>query len=387
MAISIDWPSIQRDRFSPPRGSSPESPLESRHDSLESARVQTLRGLACLLLVAFHTIGSTGASGLHVPDGSWYRQFTDLFVHVRMPLFTFLSGLVYAYRPLGSGLALPFFGKKARRLGVPLIVASTVLYGLHFVMHHPVPPLWRIYIFPYWHLWFVQALLVVFAVLAILEAVGALATFSRFMMVFAFSLGIYLYGPIEGHNGLGLHNATYLLPFFLLGLGAHRYRAILQSRPALIATAACFIVSQGFHTAIVLTHAIAPIDPVADRSAWTLLIGMSSSLCGLQLLPRVRLLERIGGSSYPIYLYHPLFAAAVISGLALLDPLPTSMLFVGAGTAGIVGPMVMEQAARRIPLGELLLEGRWRQPSSTGGGELRRGRGKVRSAESAEMAA
>ncbi|MEA2723355.1 MAG: hypothetical protein QOH59_1126, partial [Gemmatimonadales bacterium] len=36
----------------------------------------------------------------------------------------------------------------------------------------------------------------------------------------------------------------------------------------------------------------------------------------------------------------------------------TSLLFVGAGVAGIVGPMVMQLAARQIPFGQLFLEGR-----------------------------
>jgi peptidoglycan/LPS O-acetylase OafA/YrhL len=390
MASSIDWPSIHLDRLSLPQGSSPEPPLEDRIDSLESARVQTLRGLACLLLVTFHTVGSTAASGLHVPDDSGYREFTNLFVHVRMPLFTFLSGLVYAYRPLRSGQALRFFGKKVRRLGVPLLVASTVLYGLHFAMDHRVPPLsrlWSIYVFPYWHLWFVQALLLVFAALAVLESLGALSTFRRFMMVFAVSLVLYLYGPVERQNVLGLHNATYLLPFFLWGLGAHRYRGLLQTRRALIVTVVCFIVTQGFHSYIVLTNALAPIDPAANRSAWNLLIGMSASLCALQLLPRVRLMERIGGSSYPIYLYHPIFAAAVISGVGAFLTLPTSLLFGGAVAAGIVGPMVMRLAAGQIPLGQLFLEGRWRQLSSTATADVVRGRGAVRSSESTGIAA
>jgi glucan biosynthesis protein C len=361
MTSSIAWPSVPLERLSLPQGSFPDPPLEDRVESLESARVQTLRGLACLLLVAFHTIGSTAASGLHVPDDSRYREFTNLFVHLRMPLFTFLSGLVYAYRPLRSGQALRFLGKKVRRLAVPLVVASTVLYGLHFAMHHRVPPLslmWSIYVFPYWHLWFVQALLLVFAALVVLESLGALSTVRRFMMVFALSLVLYLFGPFERQNVLGLQNATYLLPFFLWGLGAHRYRGLLQTRRALIATVVCFIVTQGFHSYIVLTRALAPIDPVATRSALHLLIGMSASLWALQLVPRVRLMEQIGGSSYPIYLYHPLFVAAVMSGAGAQLTFPTSLLFVGAGAAGIVGPIVMELAARQIPFGQLLLEGR-----------------------------
>ena len=196
MSNSIAWRNTRSERLSIPQGSPSEPLLDVRRESLESARVQTLRGTACLLLVAFHTVGSTAASGLHVPDGSPYREFTNLFAHVRMPLFTFLSGLVYAYRPLRAGHALQFSGKKVCRLGLPFIVASTLLYCLNFAMHRGVPPLlqmWTIYVFPYKHLWFVQALLLVFVALVVLESLGALSTFPRFMLVFAVSVGLYAY--------------------------------------------------------------------------------------------------------------------------------------------------------------------------------------------------
>jgi fucose 4-O-acetylase-like acetyltransferase len=361
MTSSIAWRNIRIERLSMAQGSSGEPLLDAGGDSLESDRVQTLRGIACLLLVAFHTIGSTAASGLHVLDDSPYRVFTNLFVHVRMPLLAFLSGLVYAYRPLRAGHALEFSGKKLRRLGIPLIVASTLLYCLHFAMHHEVPPLshmWTIYVFPYWHLWFVQALLVVFAALVVLESLGALSTFNRFLLVFALSVGLYWYGPSESQNIMGLHNATYLLPFFLWGLAAHRYRDRLHHRRVLIAAVPCFIVTQGFHAYIVLTQALAPIDPIVHRSAMNLLIGLSASLCALQLLPRVRLMEKIGESSYTIYLYHPVFVAGVLFAAGAQVASSTGLLFVLAGFAGIVGPMLMERGARQIPGAQLLLEGR-----------------------------
>jgi glucan biosynthesis protein C len=359
MSNSIGWQNIRIERLS--ISPAPREPLpEVRRDSLESARVQTLRGIACLLLVAFHTVGATAASGLHVADVSAYRVFTNLFVHVRMPLFTFLSGLVYAYRPLHAGQALQFSGKKLRRLGLPFIVASTLLYCLNTAMHHEAPPLlqmWTIYLFPFKHLWFVQALMLVFAALVLLESLGALSTFPRFMLVFALSLGLYSYGPFEQHNVFSLHSATYLLPFFLGGLGAHRYRDLLQRRRVLIATVLCFLVTQGLHTYIVLTRALAPIVPTEDRSGLHLLIGLSAGLGALQLLPRVRLLERIGGSAYPIYLYHPLFVAAVFFAAGASVAPSTGLLFVLGGVAGLGGPMLMERGARQIPGGQLLLEG------------------------------
>src|SRR5688572_22268206 len=65
-------PVIRLDRLVLPRETSPTPP--------QDGKVQTLRGVACLLLVAFHAVGSSAASGLHVPDGSAYREFTNLFV-------------------------------------------------------------------------------------------------------------------------------------------------------------------------------------------------------------------------------------------------------------------------------------------------------------------
>jgi len=360
MATSVAWRTVSPVRPSLPSVSSPSPSREERVDPLESARVQTMRGLACLLLVAFHTIGSTGASGLHVPDDSGYRGFANLFVHIRMPLFTFLSGLVYAYRPLRLGQTRPFSRKKLRRLGVPLVVASTILYVLRLAMHQHVPPLsqvWSIFVFPYWHLWFVQALLIVFAVLTVLESLGVLATVGRYLAVFGVSLVLFLAAPFE-QNVLGLQNATYLLPFFLCGLGAHRFRRVLQTRRALAITMACFVVAQSLHSYLVLTRLHAPIDPVANRSVLNLVIGMSAGLWALQRVPTTRLMETIGGASYPIYLYHPVFVAAVLAGAAALLPLPRGLLFVTAVAAGVGGPMALQRAARRVPHGGLLLEGK-----------------------------
>ena len=156
-----------------------------------------------------------------------------------------------------------------------------------------VPPahMWIIYVFPYWHLWFVQGLLLVFVLLVGLESIRALASFARFMMVFILCLALYSYAPAERQNVFGLSNATYLLPFFLWGLGAQRYRNVLQSRRALIVAVLCCVATQGYHTYYVLTRTLAPIDVVENRSVLGLLIGGSASLWALHLMPRVRLME------------------------------------------------------------------------------------------------
>jgi peptidoglycan/LPS O-acetylase OafA/YrhL len=58
--------------------------------------VDTLRGLACILLVAYHVIGVTPESGLRLHDGI-LKNANELLAYIRMPLFTFLSGFVYAW--------------------------------------------------------------------------------------------------------------------------------------------------------------------------------------------------------------------------------------------------------------------------------------------------
>ena len=361
MATALGWRTIPIELLGRPSGPARAPRLDAEIDPLESARVQALRGIACLLLVAFHAIGATAASGLHVPDDSPWREFTNLAVHLRMPLFTFLSGFVYALRPLGPGRVWEFSGKKLRRLGVPLIVASTVLYGLHTAMHHPVPPpshLWTIYLFPYWHLWFVQALLVVFALLVALESIGALSTFTRFAVVLALAVALYFAAPFQARNVFSVYSASYLLPFFLCGLGAHRFRGLVQSRRALIATVLCLVLAQGVHSYLVLTETVPPIEPVDQRSVLNLVIGVAAGLCALQVLPRMRAMERIGGSSYTIYLYHPLFVAAVLFAAGTHATAARGLTFMLAAVAGIAGPMLMVLLAGHIPGGQLLLEGR-----------------------------
>ncbi len=86
-------------------------------------RIDTLRGVACLLLVSMHVIGHNSTAGIRVDDDSAYRWFADSFMYLRMPLFSVLAGFVYGWRPLRARSAYRgFMGKKARRLLIPYLV-------------------------------------------------------------------------------------------------------------------------------------------------------------------------------------------------------------------------------------------------------------------------
>ena len=60
---------------------------------MKALKIQSLRGLACLLLVVYHVIGATEMQGLRVHDG-WLPQLTAALDAVRMPVFGLLAGAV-----------------------------------------------------------------------------------------------------------------------------------------------------------------------------------------------------------------------------------------------------------------------------------------------------
>ncbi len=323
----------------------------------ESRRIQTLRGLACLLLVAFHVIGSHADSGLHAGEHSLYRQFADLFVHVRIPLFTFLSGFVYAYRPALQGQHGQFARKKLTRLLLPLLCVSTLYFGAALLQPDatgrlPLTDLWRIYFFPYVHFWFLQAVMVIFAVVLLLERLRLLATAGRYVLTLAVFVAIHLCVSMDDaeYAPFSLIHAGYLAPFFLLGLGANRFRNIFTRPPVVWATVVTFLVAMGAHAAGIWLR-----QDVSERgTVLGLVIGMTSALALLRLFPRLRLLEVLGAYSFTVYLFHPFFVGASRTALKLVGRPSTGALFAVGLLAGLVGPPVLERVLGRYPPGEPL---------------------------------
>ncbi|MET0657370.1 MAG: acyltransferase [Steroidobacteraceae bacterium] len=326
----------------------------------ESQRVQMARGIACFLLVAFHVIGAQATSGLHVADDSGYRLFTNLLAYVRMPLFTFLSGFVYAYRPVKPGDEDHFAVKKLRRLGIPFLVATTLMYLGHLVAGDRVMPelaeAWRVYVVPIDHLWFVSSLLGIFGLVIALEAFGALHTLQRWAVVFAVAVAGYLLIPRAPMDVLGLNELPYLLPYFLAGLAANRFRAMFFSANCLHVLLALFIVMQAAYSAFVLTHMQGSLDVTVSHTVTGLVIGVAAGICALRWLPRVSVVQSIGTHSYAIYLYHPVFVAVARLGLKHMEPPLAAQFWVGM-LVGILGPMMLVLAVARIPWAQLLLVG------------------------------
>ena len=338
-----------------------ETVVVARPAVAESRRIQTLRGIACLLLVAFHVIGHYPTSGLHVDDDSAYRFFANLFKYVRMPLFAFLSGFVYAYRPALPHHIREFAGRKAFRLGVPLLVVST----LYFVAttfgpqdsngNVPLEQGWRIYVFPYVHYWFLQAIILIFASIALLDALRLLATPARYATALLATMAIYLCLDMEHADfaPFSYIGALSLAPFFLLGLGANRFKAILLQPRVIWTCGVVFLVAMALHA-----FALSRGGAIASRgTVLGLLIGATSALALLGLFPSLKPLERIGAYSFAIFLFHPFFVAAIRAVHKLLGVASMELTFFVCLIAGVIGPVLLHRVLGSVPIASGLLFG------------------------------
>lgn len=314
-------------------------------------QIETLRGLACLLLVAYHVVGADASLGLLVTDGP-VRWLNDGMAYLRMPLFTFLSGLVYGLRPFG-GNSKAFLSGKVRRLLVPMVVVGTLFAVLQAVTpgtNSSAGPWYLWHVRPIAHFWFVESLFWVFLLVWALERWSWLDTARSFAVVFALACGLYL--TVRGWPWFGMEGAIYLLPYFLGGLAATRFslRAPLAKPWVKVVLWVCAV------GAVVWMGV--PVSNPDRRTVWMLLSGLSLCLLCLSFGWSNRHLAGIGRHSYAIYLFHVFFTAAARIALHRLqiDIMPLD-LAVGVAL-GLAGPMWVERLASRFKWSVVLLLGK-----------------------------
>jgi fucose 4-O-acetylase-like acetyltransferase len=327
--------------------------------------LQTLRGLACLLLVAYHVVGDDASRGLRLSEG-WLRDGNDALACLRMPLFTFLSGIVYGLRPL-QGDIQGFLRVKAQRLLLPMLVVGTLHAWVQSlgVGVNAVRFQWStLHIEPVEHFWFLEALFWVFLIVGSLDSVdrrraqgrGGLRLLNEAPALAALWLAaVGLQLLVDLPRTLGLEGASYLLPYFVAGLAVVR----LGGLSALTAPRqrAWMVVLAGLAAALALA-ALGQLHANPPRRTLTMLAaGTSLCLLILALRPRTALLSRVGAGSFAIFLTHVFFTAGSRLLLERAGVKEVSVLFLSGLCCGIVGPLLLQLLARRSPLLALLLLG------------------------------
>src|SRR4051812_39054742 len=149
-------------------------------------------------MVAGHVVGAEADDAMRVADDSAWRFIFWGLQDFRMPLFTVLSGFVYAYRPVRNW---PGYGSlvtaKMRRLLVPLLTVGALVFAaklLNPVSTSGVEPddWWRVYAFGMDHLWFLEAIFLIFLVAGLLDAFGLLEKAVNWAPVAALSAALYI---------------------------------------------------------------------------------------------------------------------------------------------------------------------------------------------------
>lgn len=330
----------------------------------KARHVETLRGLACLLLVAYHVIGNDAGHGMHVSDGSPWRAFTEIFIHIRMPLFSFISGYVFSSAVADGAAFTTAVTKKLRRIGIPFVVVSTLFYfTFGSVTTTPVQvPLWQIYVLPYEHYWYLQAtLLIMVFLLAVALTAGAWRAWA-FALLLPVAVAIFVMAPSFDPNLFAIDSALYLLPYFLLGhlLKLWSLDRKLGDDPRI--RRPVLLVVGGLALTLFVLDVLSVEKRIAldfsRQSAAGLALGLSACLALFFLRPKSRLLEWIGLYSYSIYLFH-VFATAGLRRVLMtnLPETPRLVFFALALVAGIGIPIAMHRLFIRYRLSALLLLG------------------------------
>lgn len=321
------------------------------------AGVETLRGVAILLMVAGHVIGDGPGTGLRVRDDSGWRYAFYTLAPLRMPLFTAISGFVYALRPATAAGWAAFLAGKARRLLVPLAVVGGAFLALRSSMpgvnaRPSRADLPGLVIHPYAHYWYLYALAWIFLLVGPLDALGLLRTGRRWALL----LALALFAAASGWFAtafLGLGQAQILLPYFLLGLGLGRFGAPTGG---------------WFAAAVIGAGTVGLVLYQGDGLGWwrisglehylaTTLLGAAAAVAGLAWRVAWRPLAVLGGYSYGIYLMHVFGTAGARILLTRLDVTALPVLALASLAAGLALPVLVQKAVERRRWPALLLLG------------------------------
>jgi fucose 4-O-acetylase-like acetyltransferase len=341
-----------------PAGRSDASPRKTRDGAPAKrlAYLETLRGLACILLVSWHVVGDgTGTTGLRLPVDHPLEWSNFIFTPLRMPLFAFISGYVFnAFVESVSG-AGEVLRQKARRLLLPLAVVGT----LHFVLQslakgQHLRDVWHVYFDSYEHFWFLQ---VTFIIMALLLAVNLLLK-GRELVAAAICLAIaaplYLVDvELEPVNWFSVTKVLYLAPFFFMGQLFRRagVDARLRDNSAMRVTLLFAVGAAIAALYLAFANHVEILGlPFSKRSAPMLILSLLICTFLFALRWENRTLTWIGSYAYAIFLLHVIFAAGfrTFEGrfVSVHDPY---LIWALSLMIGLAGPAAASELLQRGP--------------------------------------
>lgn len=326
--------------------------------------IESLRAIAVLLLVSFHVIGGVRTDGLQLSHPHPLRIYGDLFVDVRMPLFAFVAGVVYALKPPQRGTLMPFLLGKFRRLAVPGITAITVFMAFGYAIDGRLPfegHFWQAYYRHYEIFWFLQVMLIIFPLLGALDALtrGAILWPALILSLLAIAMGWSFDSDLMAANRI-----THLLGYLLLGVAFIRHVETLEAHRGLaVALAASAFLAGLAMNLWIMRETGRPSTERLDLQS--LLFAGGACVTAMLVLPRLHWLSWLGAFSLTIYLYHILVTSGARRALQAID-IESSVVHLLLGTAlGILLPVLLQVIASRWQVTRLLVLGLRARPLRT----------------------
>lgn len=325
--------------------------------TVKDLNIETLRGLAIILMVLGHVIGYSADLGLKVKDDSVWRFSYYVLQYIRMPLFTVISGYVYAYKPLARFSSTgSFINRKINRLLFPLVVVGTLFFIVQYLTPGTnsdveIGGIWRIYFFHYAHFWFLQGMIVVFLVITALEHFQLLNSLKSALVCLSVFAFLFFTGLVKTEF-FSLNEVPFLLTFFTLGLCLKRFYDALFVKITIIVAAVLLSIGIAYQIYLFTETLPSLVDNIL-----TLIIGISSCIILIKFGLKNRWLIWLGNFSYGIYLFH-VFGTAAARMILLKIHISNNVIHVIGGLIlGIGLPIILQIIVPRSSILTLLFFG------------------------------
>ena len=331
-----------------------------------SPYIESIRGFAILLVVMGHVIGESVTGGMRVGDDSIWRYLYFNIDKLQMPLFTLISGWVYAIRPFSAGQKFGrFAGQKAQRVLVPMLAVASLYYLLKTLTggedSEQLSKIWELLVFPYNVYWYLPSLFWLFVVAGLLDKYRCLDKPVHLFVFLITCIFLYKYQdfiiPKTVLNYFSFKGSIYLMPFFLSGIAIQRFKNILSNK-RFVTGLWCVFIACMVMVQLVWFRIIGDGYTEYGRNSWLgIITGLSSAVLLFSRI-HIRWLVWTGGFSYTIYLFHSIAKGVSQSALLKLGINNECIVFICGVAAGLLIPILIDKILEKWKLTKFIFLGK-----------------------------
>lgn len=326
--------------------------------------IETLRGIAILLVVVGHVIGSGPSGGMKIDFPHPLRYLYLWIDYIQMPLFTAIAGWVYALKPFSSA---PGFGSFARKKALRLLVPMVVVGTLYFVVQYLTPGtnrkgdlsgMWRILVFPYTMYWYLPSLFLIFMAQWWVDRWKGMNGVKRWGICLLVAFLLYLAEKyvitVSVPNIFSFKGALNQLPYFIIGVGINRFNFMLYGKMqrtlygALIIAGVVFLQVEWLYSlnGVWWYEILQPI--------WV----FATLMFLLNWHWHNRFLSWVGGYAYSIYLFHGFGTSGGRILLKMAGIKAVTPIFLFATLISVGCPIILDRLVSRYKIVRTLFLGK-----------------------------